>query len=1281
MKTLARPTQIALGVLLALLLAVMPLQPMAVYADDAAGAPDASGTPAVQPEDEGPEGGLGENPAPSTGTDEAAKQDESAGEHKDAGDSTSEPAPGAEGTGTAAPHAPEANALLTPPAAALGETEDTPEEGTDEGISLLSQPDIAKATEIITNTPCVVSSEELGEVSDFTAGQWVNDVWMKTLAEPLRKQAGVDISDLKFEIKPDGWQKPVDGNNDNPIGESGKLDFTVSGGLVYQELSVPKGAYVTPKPFYQEVTSQRAFTVTGGVEGKDYEYPETVASSEPYRAPRVLTSTPLTISMTAPGTTTNDDGILVPSGVSADITLDGLNIAMYHRIAAPVAIEPGAAATIYFANTNTFLGGYNHAGIEVPTGATATLHMRALEDIETKVEASGGPGAAGVGGPFGDACGTIKLTSWTGGWLVNLKAYGGERNLIFPATATYEIFGGAGIGGGACIAEDGTPLPKSGDEAGYIDINVGTISAYGATRGAGIGGGAYHAPNIRIRGGDFPEVVGGTWGAGIGGGAAASGGVIDISGSAKLKSIKGGSRAAGIGGSTFVRTQSIAGFPDGGEITIGGTASLYAYGGFSGAGIGGGMASTAGVITIKENARIELAQGGGEYKGYGSGASIGSGFDARNLKGRSAIRVLGNAYVNAQGVDFSTAIGAAYGSIIEKIEFHDNCTVIAKGGQRAAGIGSSFFISDGKGSQHFSNVDNITIDGGNFYLQAPSNSAALGSGEGGQVGTISISNANLNLFPGGGWYEGQAIIGTGVAYGDQSGNLANPVPAGQSILVRNSTITMSANPIPIDPLTLLDDSQNIDETLPPLHNIVLTIFGGAGFGGDIMIESGTVEANIPKNKFVFYTQKTDGVIIDGGSFNLEGEGKLANQDPVNSKGQKVYANVLELQDTKEVVEIASGVLEGGAYNFSGIRTDANGITTLFLPATSDGARLRSAEPEAATAGNAGGAGGAAPAYLTGPQLARAKAPNAAISTLASTSGEAIVSMTTTAGIRYQNSFVRPAGQTNQATLYKDGVIVSFDLNGGSGNAPDQTLLPGDTVVSPNVWRSGFRLKEWTLNGQPYDLSHRTTVAEATAGGNFTLVAQWEVRPSTPDPDYAVTVNNGTGDGRYTEGETVTITADAPEEGKRFKEWTVVSGGAVLVDATSASTSFTMPAKAVEVTATYEDETVEPKPDPDPGPSPDPGPGSTPPPGPTDPSTGDGGNGSGMPKPLNPSGNNGAGGAGSGSDAWLVRTGDSPLPLVIAGVGGLALAAVVVAGGILFARRSNALVTRHVIRRH
>lgn len=71
--------------------------------------------------------------------------------------------------------------------------------------------------------------------------------------------------------------------------------------------------------------------------------------------------------------------------------------------------------------------------------------------------------------------------------------------------------------------------------------------------------------------------------------------------------------------------------------------------------------------------------------------------------------------------------------------------------------------------------------------------------------------------------------------------------------------------------------------------------------------------------------------------------------------------------------------------------------------------------------------------------------------------------------------------------------------------------------------------------------------------------------------YQATVNYGTTNkAKYAKDETVTITANTPAAGKLFKEWTVVSGAVTFANSKSATTTFTMPDIAVEVTATYED---------------------------------------------------------------------------------------------------------------
>ncbi|WP_211194115.1 InlB B-repeat-containing protein [Pyxidicoccus fallax] len=74
------------------------------------------------------------------------------------------------------------------------------------------------------------------------------------------------------------------------------------------------------------------------------------------------------------------------------------------------------------------------------------------------------------------------------------------------------------------------------------------------------------------------------------------------------------------------------------------------------------------------------------------------------------------------------------------------------------------------------------------------------------------------------------------------------------------------------------------------------------------------------------------------------------------------------------------------------------------------------------------------------------------------------------------------------------------------------------------------------------------------------------RGGTPPPatKYTLTVNGGSGDGQYVSGTLVTLTADAPAAGYVFDRWT----GATVTNATSATTTLSMPAAATTVTATY-----------------------------------------------------------------------------------------------------------------
>ena len=80
------------------------------------------------------------------------------------------------------------------------------------------------------------------------------------------------------------------------------------------------------------------------------------------------------------------------------------------------------------------------------------------------------------------------------------------------------------------------------------------------------------------------------------------------------------------------------------------------------------------------------------------------------------------------------------------------------------------------------------------------------------------------------------------------------------------------------------------------------------------------------------------------------------------------------------------------------------------------------------------------------------------------------------------------------------------------------------------------------------------------------------------PGYTVTVIKGTASlaggapitDKIAQDTLVTVTADTPETGKVFDKWVVLEGGVTPADATKATTTFTMPASAVKLEATYKD---------------------------------------------------------------------------------------------------------------
>ncbi len=159
---------------------------------------------------------------------------------------------------------------------------------------------------------------------------------------------------------------------------------------------------------------------------------------------------------------------------------------------------------------------------------------------------------------------------------------------------------------------------------------------------------------------------------------------------------------------------------------------------------------------------------------------------------------------------------------------------------------------------------------------------------------------------------------------------------------------------------------------------------------------------------------------------------------------------------------------------------------------------------------------------------------------------------------------KPDGQKHTITV-TDGTIYgekTFTVPSGT------TVM----VVADNI--DGKTFRNWSEATSKYnnyfgDVYSKTTTFLAQ-NEDVTLVANFIDGVSKPDPDatYTVVVNYGTGGGKFKAGDTVTITANTPQTGQTFTNWTTATAGVNFASATAATTTFVMPASDVTVTANY-----------------------------------------------------------------------------------------------------------------
>lgn len=168
-------------------------------------------------------------------------------------------------------------------------------------------------------------------------------------------------------------------------------------------------------------------------------------------------------------------------------------------------------------------------------------------------------------------------------------------------------------------------------------------------------------------------------------------------------------------------------------------------------------------------------------------------------------------------------------------------------------------------------------------------------------------------------------------------------------------------------------------------------------------------------------------------------------------------------------------------------------------------------------------------------------------------------------------FVGAADGTYTLTnVYYDNTVNSsmpgLGVGTGTVNALSTDSMVADDTLSAGM--SGLQAGgAWSKRGNtPSERYYPELAVFASAGGAAGSASKNSV--AVGPVLYALTVVNGSGSGSYSAGQAVSISANSPGSGQQFEKWTSGGGGSFASE-TDAATTFTMPADAVTITATYQ----------------------------------------------------------------------------------------------------------------
>lgn len=167
-------------------------------------------------------------------------------------------------------------------------------------------------------------------------------------------------------------------------------------------------------------------------------------------------------------------------------------------------------------------------------------------------------------------------------------------------------------------------------------------------------------------------------------------------------------------------------------------------------------------------------------------------------------------------------------------------------------------------------------------------------------------------------------------------------------------------------------------------------------------------------------------------------------------------------------------------------------------------------------------------------------------------------------------FQMPAGNVTFTAKYLP--IEKYDIAVTDGTADKTQAKAGETVtITANTAPTGKVFDKWTCETAGVTIEFASATSSTTTfempASNVKIQAHF--RDIEAAPSIEIKVNGGTGAGTYKEGDSVTITANDPAEGKVFKGWQDESGKIVSTDK---AYTFTVNGETT-LTAVYEDAPV------------------------------------------------------------------------------------------------------------